>query len=176
MVIGWKTPRFRSVFQFWKCKSKLLFIIQVKRSLSVGYKCPKIKKEKETAIYYWRDLFRLPVFVASCILGETEFQQVERFSVQKLSESLQTPRGRGRSAGVVQPSCPSYSILSGFRGAGQRGKVGPGLVRHTCVWLLFVFFNLATPPTLKKRLCCENTQLCVLFSLSAPSNEMQKCS
>lgn len=73
---------------------------------------------------------------------------VDRFSVQKLSESLQTPRDRGRSAGVVQPSCPSYSILSGFRGAGQRGKVGPGLMRHTCVWLLL--FYLGHAPNLKK--------------------------
>ena len=86
------TPWFGSVFQFWKCKSKLLFTIQVKWSLSVGYKCPRIKKEKETATQHRRDLFRWPVFMASCILGETEFQQADG-SVPRTWVSHSRPQG-----------------------------------------------------------------------------------
>ena len=37
-------------------------------------------------VYYWRDFFKLPVFMTTCILGEAELQQVDRFHVLVLNE------------------------------------------------------------------------------------------
>lgn len=110
--------------------------------------------------------------MASCILGETEFQQVDG-SVPRSWVSHSRPQGT--EEGLLE-RCSHLAHLAPSSVASEAPVreakwEGPGLMRHTCVWLpvfFFFFFTLATPPTLKKRLCCENTQLFVLFSLPLP--------